>query len=93
MPLGIKRWSAKGTFRRAYKNLDAPLQQEVNALLEELINDELSHGRKLKPMKGYRNPKIWEVRVTQNYRLTFEVEGEVAVLRNVGTHNVLYANP
>jgi mRNA-degrading endonuclease YafQ of YafQ-DinJ toxin-antitoxin module len=32
---------------------------------------------------------IWEARVTQGYRLTFRVDGELITMRRVGTHDLL----
>jgi len=32
---------------------------------------------------------IWEGRVTYNYRFTFQVEGELYILRTIGTHDTL----
>ena len=44
-------------------------------------------------MSGHHNPDIWEIRVTKNFRLTFERDGDTAILRNVDTHDLLYRNP
>lgn len=32
---------------------------------------------------------IWEGRVTGGYRFTFQIEGDVYILRKVGTHDIL----
>jgi mRNA-degrading endonuclease YafQ of YafQ-DinJ toxin-antitoxin module len=42
---------------------------------------------RVKKMKGTSG--FWELSLTMNYRLTFEVEGEVLTLRRVGTHDTL----
>ena len=34
-------------------------------------------------------PGIWEMRVTDNYRVTFQVIQDGMILRRIGTHNVL----
>jgi hypothetical protein len=36
---------------------------------------------------------VWEVRAGRDIRITFEMAGEVAVLRNVGHHNETLRNP
>ncbi|MEX0800143.1 MAG: hypothetical protein WD379_02880 [Dehalococcoidia bacterium] len=41
----------------------------------------------MKRIKG--TDRIWEMSVTMNYRVTFEVEDETAILRRFGTHDVL----
>lgn len=34
-------------------------------------------------------PGIWEMSVTKEYRITFQQEGEVVLLRNIGSHDIL----
>ncbi len=34
-------------------------------------------------------PGVWELRVSQNYRLTFQFEQESILLRRIGTHDIL----
>jgi hypothetical protein len=36
---------------------------------------------------------VWEVRAGRDIRITCEMAGEVAVLRNVGHHNETLRNP
>ena len=42
---------------------------------------------RLKKIKGH--PNIWEGRVTKSYRFTFQISGEIYLLRRIGTHDVL----
>ena len=42
---------------------------------------------RVKRIKG--TSRVWEMSITMNYRLTFEMEGEKVVLRRIGTHDVL----
>ena len=44
-------------------------------------------GLQVKKMEGVDD--IWEIRVTDNYRITFQFVEGGALLRRVGTHNVL----
>lgn len=90
-PLKITAWGKpKSAFVRGRKKLDKRLEKDLVAALKELQSGNVPAGRKLKTMNGYSNPEIWEIRLTQNYRLTFEVNKEgIAFARNVGTHNVL----
>ncbi len=32
---------------------------------------------------------FWEGRITKNYRFTFQIEGEICILRRIGTHDIL----
>ena len=41
----------------------------------------------IKKMEGH--PSVWEARITKGYRMTFQVDGDVFLLRRVGPHSVL----
>jgi len=41
----------------------------------------------VKKLKGTTD--IWEMSVTRNYRITFQREGEIVLLRNIGSHAIL----
>ena len=34
-------------------------------------------------------PGIWEMSVTRDYWITFQRDGNVVLLRNIGTHDIL----
>ena len=42
---------------------------------------------RLKKIKGH--PTIWEGRITESYRFTFQIAGEIYLLRRIGTHDIL----
>lgn len=90
---GIRRIQYKERFKKAYKKLDPRIQGEVDETIEDLLKDVPPPGRQVKKMSGHHNPDIWEIRVTKNFRLTFERDGETAILRNVDNHDLLYRNP
>lgn len=90
---GIRRIQYKERFKKAYKKLDPRIQGEVDESIEDLLKDVPPPGRQVKKMSGHHNPDIWEIRVTKNFRLTFERDGDAAILRNVGSHNLLHDNP
>ncbi len=90
---GIRKFQYKERFKKAYKKLDPRIQEEVNETLKDLQKSPTPRGRRVKKMHGHYNPEIWEVRVNDNFRITFELNGDTAVLRNVGSHNLLYDSP
>jgi len=42
---------------------------------------------RMKKMEGFSS--IWEIRVTEGYRLTLQVDGDTYLLRRVGSHDIL----
>ena len=74
-------------FARRYRSLPREIQERVDAQLELLLENPRHPSLRSKKMQG--TSRIWELRVTQGYRLTFQIEGEVYELRTVGTHDIL----
>ena len=74
-------------FRRDYGRLPSQLQDQVDQKLQILLDNPRHPSLQVKKMQGA--PKIWELRVTQGYRLTFQSESGCYLLRRVGTHGVL----
>lgn len=74
-------------FRRDYRNLPQDTKELVGTKLALYIADPNHPSLRVKKIKGTSG--IWELSLTMNYRLTFEVSGEVMTLRRVGTHDIL----
>ena len=74
-------------FKKGYKKLPPEIQERVKKAL--LLFAQNSHQPSLgnKKMEGAQN--IWELRVSQNYRITYERISGGLFLRRVGTHDVL----
>lgn len=73
-------------FARSYKKLDADIKEQVNEALRELAAGALSSGRKEK----LRKPKkkgIWQIRINRDHRLTYQKDGNLIILANVGSHD------
>lgn len=75
------------TFKRAYRALPHEIQERVKKTLllfaENLRHPSLGH----KKMEGAGD--IWEFRVTQNYRVTYQRIPGGIFLRRIGTHDIL----
>ena len=75
------------SFVRNYRKLPQEIQKTVDKQLELLLTNAQHASLAIKKMKDPRN--IWEARVTLGYRLTFQIEGDIYVLRKVGSHDIL----
>ncbi len=75
------------SFKRAYHALPQEIQDRVKKTLllfaENPRHPSLGH----KKMEGAEG--IWELRVTQNYRMTYHRIPGGIFLRRVGTHDIL----
>lgn len=75
------------TFIRDYRKLPQELQDIVDKQLDLLLSNQRHPSLNIKKMNDPR--KIWEGRATASYRFTFQIEGDIYVLRRVGTQDTL----
>ena len=74
-------------FKKDFKHLPVETQERAGKTLERFMSDARDPSLHMKKMEGA--PDIWELRVSDNYRITFQFVQEGVLLRRVGTHNVL----
>lgn len=83
-------------FQESIEKLDASAQQKIkNCIL--LMSDDLAHpSLRMKKMKEYRNPDVWEATASQGspaLRITYERKPGILILRNCGEHDTVYLRP
>jgi mRNA-degrading endonuclease RelE of RelBE toxin-antitoxin system len=79
------RISVTESFRRAYRELPAPVRESVNAQLRILARDPRDPSLAVKKVKGV--PGIWEARIDAGHCMTSSVQDGVFFLRWVGPTN------
>jgi mRNA-degrading endonuclease RelE of RelBE toxin-antitoxin system len=82
----MKLWFTD-SFIRDYHALPDQLQKTVEKKLKLFLSNQRHPSLNIKKMQDPRD--IWEGRITKGYRFTFRVEGEVCILRRLGTHDIL----
>lgn len=75
------------SFIRDYQGLPKHLQQKVDKKLQLFQENPRHPSLQIKKMQDPRG--IWEGKITQGYRFTFQMEAEVCLLRRIGTHDIL----
>jgi len=78
---------ATDTFLRRYKKLPADIKERTKKALGLLETDPAHPSLRHKKMAGRED--IFEMSVTQNYRLTCQKIGDTIFLRKVGTRDLL----
>ncbi len=71
-------------FWREYYKLPSIVQGQVNKALELLVED--PQHPSLRTHKREDDKTTWQARVTRNYRILFEMEGEIVTLMKVVAH-------
>jgi len=77
--------------RRACRSLSAEEQQRIQGALRRMSEDLRHPGLRIKHVRDTRG--IWEARASRALRLTFEVDGDKIILRNVGGHDATLKDP
>lgn len=75
------------TFIKNYRKLPKRIQNATDKQLEHLLSDPEHPSLNIKKMKDPR--EIWEGRVTESYRFTFQIQEDIFILRKVGAHDIL----
>lgn len=78
---------ATKTFLKLYKKLDPEIKNQVKKALILFQQDPSHSSLGHKKMAGQEN--IYEMRVSKTYRITYTKSGDTAILRKVGTHDIL----
>lgn len=80
-------------FGKDFQKLDSALQDKVKGKLDDLLKDPRPPGLCFEKLKGHSNPDVYTVHVTGNYKISFEINGGIATLRRVSTHNEIDRQP
>ncbi len=75
------------SFKKDFEKLPLEIQRRVEKQLRLFIQNPKHNSLHIKKMWSPNN--IWEGRITQSYRFTYQIEGDTYVLRRVGTHDIL----
>jgi len=78
-------------FLKAYDQLPLEIRKKVKKALSLLDSNPRHPSLQVHPIKGYRG--IYEARLDQKYRMSFQFDGENKIMRNVDNHNECLKNP
>ena len=75
------------TFEDDYAALPENIKTLANRKLRLFMQNPRHPSLRMKKMHDPRD--IREGRITKNYRFTFQIEGDIYLLRRIGTHDIL----
>ena len=78
---------ALSTFQRDFNSLPREIQKPFEKAIRLFEENARHPSLRVKKMEGAAG--IWEARVPQSYRFTFNWESGVVTLRRIGTHDIL----
>jgi mRNA-degrading endonuclease RelE of RelBE toxin-antitoxin system len=89
----IARWRKSKRFHKDYDRLTVELRDQVDQKLQDLPKSPRPPGLGFEKLKGYSKPDIYTIHVTGNYKLSMSIDGSIAQLRRVGTHDEIDRQP
>ncbi len=78
-------------FQRAYRKLSSADQALADKALRLLTENVRHPSLQVKKIKGTED--VWEARASRSLRITFEIHGELIILRNIGRHDETLKRP
>jgi len=75
------------SFKKDFQELPQEVKLITQKKLEFFANDFRHPSLRVKRMEGLNN--IWEGRINDDYRFTFQIDGDIYVLRRIGSHDIL----
>jgi mRNA-degrading endonuclease RelE of RelBE toxin-antitoxin system len=79
------------SFEKAWKTLEENEKKRAAKTLQNLIVNIRYPALRLKKIQGVHN--IWEARVSHSIRMTFQIQDDVIILRNIGRHDETLKKP
>ena len=74
-------------FKKEFQQLPSDVQARAAKAVELFAENSRHPSLQVKKMEGAAG--IWELRVSDNYRITFQRFQGGVLLRRIGTHNIL----
>ena len=78
-------------FQKAWKGLDEDEKDLARKALRNMISDLRYPALRVKKMKGVEGN--WEARASQALRITFQIQGDTIILRNIRRHDETLERP
>ena len=85
------RFARTSRFVAAWKQLSETEKELGRKALKNMAIDMRYPALRIKKIKGIEN--IWEARVSRSLRLTFQRQGDMIILRNIGPHDETLGRP
>jgi len=78
-------------FGKAWRQLSKQEKALARKAITNLAVDMRYPSLRVKKIKG--TDRIWEARASQSIRITFEIESDTIILRNIGRHDEALGHP
>ncbi|EBY1954696.1 hypothetical protein DU191_24965 [Salmonella enterica subsp. enterica serovar Sandiego] len=82
-------------FKQRLQKLHVDIRQQASKAVKDLLLNPQPKRLRLEKLRDYRKPYIYTIHVTPNHshKVSFELRGDVAVIRKIGTHKEIDRSP
>jgi mRNA-degrading endonuclease RelE of RelBE toxin-antitoxin system len=87
----VVKMARTGRFKKAWGLLSERAKKSGRKAIENLAIDMNYPSLRVKKIKG--TDKLWEARASHSLRITFEIDSNIIVLRNIGKHDQTLKQP
>lgn len=83
------------TFVASVKKLSNEVKSYLKEALKELLKSPQPKKLRFEKLQGNNKPSVYTIHITPNHshKLSFEMDGDIAILRRVGTHKEIDKKP
>jgi len=78
-------------FKKAWEELNEEEGALARKAIGNLVTDVRYPALRVKKIRGARD--LWEARASLSLRMTFQIEGDMIILRNIGHHDEALERP
>lgn len=89
----VRRWRKGKTFHREYGKLTIEQKDLFEQKLQDLILPARPPGLRFEKLKGYSDPDLYTIHLDGNYKVSFEIDGDIADFRRIGPHDDIDRSP
>lgn len=82
-------------FQSDLSKLSKEIKDSVKEALKALLQESRPPWIRFEKLSGHKNPSIYTIHATKNHshKISFELNGDVAKLRRIGTHKEIDRTP
>ena len=89
----IRTVHTKSRYTRRVKKLPPHIYKALKEKLKDLMKEANVRSLRFEKLQGYSNPDVYTFHIDGNYKVSLEIDGDEATLRNVGVHNLIDRSP
>lgn len=89
----IRSFRTTKRFNKDIKRLDRKIAEKALRKIGALTGDPIPPGLVFEKLRGKDRPPIYTIHVNGNFKVSMTIEGNEAILRRIGVHDLIDDNP